>query len=178
MSYRELLQRYIYSNMQSLFVISCLHLVSLSVSADNSMHRVKDWTLTDASEVTVNYYADSQQSVSVILFWATWCPYCRSLMPHLQEVADEYKNRQVRFYALNVWEDGDPQQYFQENGFTFRLLLLADLVTEDYGVKGTPGLFVMDQSHRVLYIRQSGEDDVDVKIAVREAIKKVLSSDQ
>ncbi len=82
------------------------------------------------------------------------------------------------FYALNVWEDGDPQEYFQENGFTFRLLLLADLVAEDYGVKGTPGLFVMDQSHRILYIRQSGEDDVDVKIAVREAIKKVLSSDQ
>ena len=178
MSYRDFLQRHIYSNMKSLFIVSCLHIVSLSVWAENSMHRVKDWTLADANEVTVNYYADSHQSVSVILFWATWCPYCRSLMPHLQAVADEYKNRQVKFYALNVWEDGDPQKYFQENGFTFRLLLLADLVAEDYGVKGTPGLFVMDQSRQVLYIRQSGEDDVDVKLAVREAIQKVLPSDQ
>lgn len=178
MPYRELLQRHIYSNMKSLLIVSCLHFVSLPVSADNNIHTVRDWTLTDANEVTVKYYEDSRQSVSVILFWATWCPYCRSLMPHLQEVADEYKNRQVKFYALNVWEAGDPQEYFRENGFTFRLLLLADFVAEDYGVKGTPGLMVMDQSHRILYIRQSGEDDVDVKIAMREAIQKVLPSDQ
>ena len=163
--------------MKELLIASYLLILSFSVSADNSGIEVKDWTLSDAAGTSLNYYADSKGSVSVILFWATWCPFCRSLMPHLQEVADEYKDKAVNFYALNVWEDGDPQKHFQEKGFTFHLLLLADLVAEDYGVSGTPGLFVMDQSHRVLYMRQSGEDDVDVKIAVREAIQQALVVD-
>ncbi len=137
-----------------------------------------DWNLGDAQGRSVDYYADSGESVSVILFWATWCPYCRSLMPHLQALANKYKNRAVKFYALNVWEDGDPEEYFRENGYTFRLLLMADLVAEDYGIKGTPGLFVMDQSHQILYIRQAGEDDVDVSTAVREAIQQTLPPGQ
>jgi thiol-disulfide isomerase/thioredoxin len=133
--------------------------------------------LSDANGAPLVYYADSKENVSIILFWATWCPYCLSLMPHLQEVANEYKDSAVKFYALNVWEDGDPKKYFQENEFTFHLMLMADLVAEDYGVLGTPGLFVIDQSHRVVYARQLGEDDVDVKIAVREAIQRTLVTD-
>jgi len=157
---------------------SCLLILSATVSADTPETVVKDWTLTDATGTTVNYYSDSRGSVSVILFWATWCPFCRTLMPHLQIIADEFEASKVKFYALNVWEDGDPQKYFRENGYTFRLLLMGDLVAEDYGVPGTPGLFVLDKNHRIVYLRRSGENDDDVEVAVREAIRLALATDQ
>ena len=76
---------------------------------------------------------------------------------------------------MNIWEDGDPAKYMAENGFTFKLLITADLVAEEYGVKGTPGLFVIDSKHRVRYMRRSGEDELVVKTAVEKAIESLLS---
>ncbi len=171
------MKRQQFQGIKVLLFASCLLTLSTAVSAENSGPVVRDWTLTDVAGATVNYYSDSQDSVSIILFWATWCPFCRTLMPHLQTVADEFEARAVKFYALNVWEDGDPQKYFRENGYTFRLLLMADLVAEDYGVLGTPGLFVLDKNHHIVYFRRSGEKDSDVELAVREAIQQALVTD-
>lgn len=171
------MKRYYISIARRLFIATCMLLLSASVLAENNETFAGDWTLKDVAGISLNYYADSNDSVSVILFWATWCPFCRSLMPHLQQVADEFEDKAVKFYALNVWEDGNPEKHFLEKGFTFRLLLLADLVAEDYKVLGTPGLMVMDKSHRIVYMRQSGEKDIAVKAAVREAILRALDAD-
>lgn len=150
--------------------------LSMPVQALNTNETAPDWRLADTAGIPVDYYADSAGAVSVILFWATWCPFCRTLMPHLQKVADEYSGRPVRFYALDVWEDGDPVAHMKKRGFTFKLLLQADRVAENYGVHGTPGLFVVDPDHRVIYRRGSGEDDFDVVTAVRESIAAALAS--
>lgn len=135
-----------------------------------------DWALRKPPGAgQIQYHSDSNGQVSVLLFWATWCPFCRTLMPHIQTIADEFRDQPVRFYALNVWEDADPVAYLEEHGFNFVLLLDAEQVAGAYGVRGTPGLFVVDQQHRVRYLRVSGEDDMDVEIALRETIAAAIS---
>jgi thiol-disulfide isomerase/thioredoxin len=133
-----------------------------------------DWELANPDGDRVAFHADSAGSVSVVLFWATWCPFCRTLMPHLEKLAREFAGRPVRFYALNVWEDADPVAHMREHGFTFNLLLAGESAARSWGVKGTPGLFVVGTDHRVRYLRQSGEDDLDVEIAVREIVNSAL----
>ena len=157
-----------------LFIAFILTLNAAAVTAYEVGDTVSDWTLPDSSGKKLNYYEDSAAKVSVLLFWATWCPFCRSLMPHLQEVANVYGDKPVRFYALNVWEENDPAEHMRERGFTFTLLLDADAVAEKYNVRGTPGLLVVDRKHRVLYKRLSGTDDFEVKLLVNEAIHEAL----
>jgi thiol-disulfide isomerase/thioredoxin len=134
-----------------------------------------DWRLATPGGETLDFHADSAGSASVVLFWATWCPFCRTLMPHLQKLADEFAgDSHVRFYALNVWEDADPVAHMRRHGFSFKLLLAAEPAAQAWGVKGTPGLFVLGPDHRVLYQRRAGDDDQDVEIAVREILNSAL----
>ena len=67
-------------------------------------------------------YPDDIERPTIVLFWATWCPYCRALMPHLQSILDEY-GEQVEVIALNIREDEDPVEYLDRFGFQFRLTL-------------------------------------------------------
>jgi thiol-disulfide isomerase/thioredoxin len=95
-------------------------------------------------------YPESLQGPTIILFWATWCPYCKALIPHLQSIADEYGG-QVKVVALNFRDDDDPAAYLAERGYDFTLILHSEEVAASWGVKGTPGLFLAEQSGRVIF---------------------------
>jgi len=91
-----------------------------------------------------------QNGIGIYLFWASWCPYCRALMPHLQSLEDEFGS-EVTVYALNFRDQQDPQAYLAQHGFDFTLLPKADPVAEQWGVQGTPGLFIIDRNGRVRF---------------------------
>jgi len=53
----------------------------------------------------------------ILFFWATWCPYCKALMPHLQSLRFEYGDR-VKILAINLIDaDGDPVEYVRNAGY-------------------------------------------------------------
>ncbi len=97
-------------------------------------------------------YPDDLAGPTIILFWATWCPYCKALMPHLQSILDEYPG-QLQVLALSIRDDGDPAATLAEYGFDFTLFTTADAVAEAWGVKGTPGLFLADAEGRIVFDR-------------------------
>lgn len=136
-----------------------------------------DWSLQTGEDGTIDYYQDSDNKVSVVLFWATWCPYCATLMPHLEVIYRKYKNKGLKFYAIDIYEDGkiDPAEYFTNKEYTYTLLLNGDLIAEDYGVKGTPGLYVVDKDKKIIYKRPAGVSDVLVKQNVDLKIKQAIA---
>lgn len=107
------------------------------------------FSLATAEGATLDLPAD-QQGIGVYLFWASWCPYCRALMPHLQSLEDEYGDA-ITVYALNFRDQQDPAAYLEEHGFGFVLLPQADEVAESWGVQGTPGLFIVDRQGRIRF---------------------------
>ncbi len=100
--------------------------------------------LKSATGVSVEFTGKSQAPATVLFFWATWCPYCKALMPHLQSVLDQY-GRDVQFYAINIMEDGDAVKFLEDAGYDWTLLVNGDDVAKTYGVNGTPALFVVDR---------------------------------
>ena len=131
----------------------------------------------DASDGrSVNFTGSEASNPAVLIFWATWCPYCRVLFPHIEAVRKDYAAQGVDFYALNIWEDGDPKLYFEERGYGMTLLLAADLVAEEFGVRGTPGVYVADGSRQMLYQRRRGEKPEDVEQALRASLDLALEA--
>lgn len=137
----------------------------------------ENWELETKDGGSLDYYQDSEDKVSVILFWATWCPYCASLMPHLEVVYRKYRNKGLKFYAVDIYEDGkiDPVTYFDHKAYSYTMLLDGDDVASQYGVKGTPGVYVIGKDKKVVYKRPAGVSDVLVKQNVSLRIKQALA---
>ena len=105
--------------------------------------------LADADGKTFRY-PDDLEGPAIVLFWASWCPYCKALMPHLQSIVDE-SGGTIEVLALNFRDDGNPLEFITEYGYDFRLFLASDAVAESWGVKGTPGLFLVDSAGRAVF---------------------------
>lgn len=108
-----------------------------------------DWTLTDSYGQVVHLQDEVQAQATMLLFWATWCPYCKALLPHLQSIRLEYGDR-VKILAINFREDGDPVAFINDNGYEVTLLLNGDDVAELYDIYGTPGVILLDEN-RVIH---------------------------
>lgn len=91
-----------------------------------------------------------RQDARVLFFWATWCPYCKALMPHLQSIRLEYGDR-VKILAINIKEDGDPAEFIESAGYDFMLLPQGDPVADAYRITGTPGLLLINRERTVRF---------------------------
>ena len=67
------------------------------------------------------------KNIVILDFWAIWCGPCRRVMPIMEEVANEYKDKGVILIAVNLKES--PQQirsFLQEQGLHTTVALDKD----------------------------------------------------
>ncbi|MGE0858378.1 MAG: TlpA family protein disulfide reductase [Gammaproteobacteria bacterium] len=115
-----------------------------------------DWTLTRSDGQPLHFQEDARGNYAVLFFWTTWCPHCARALPYLEALRQEFAPRGVRFYALDIWEDGDAVAYFHAHGYHLPLFLAADLVAEEYGIEGTPGTVVVDPEGQLVDLALDG----------------------
>jgi len=109
-----------------------------------------DWSLTSSEGEATRLSAEVRQQPVVLFFWATWCPYCKALMPHLQSIRLEH-GQKVKILAINFVEKGDPVGFMKDLGYDFTVLPDGDEVATIYGVYGTPGVILVDQNQQIRF---------------------------
>ena len=127
------------------------------------------WQGKGADGKTIHFDPQHRDRPAVLLFWATWCPYCEALMPHLQKVYDDAGKRNLDVYAIDFKDDGDPAKTLKERKQTFTLVLDGDGIASQYHVKGTPGLFLVDAHGDVVYHADTS-DPVKIDAALRRLL--------
>jgi thiol-disulfide isomerase/thioredoxin len=136
-------------------------MVSVSeVSAVEAGDPAPSWRGTDLNGQTLVFPDAESGRLTVLVFWATWCPYCEAFMPHLAGIERDYMARGARVLAVNAKEneDGDPRAYLQRKGYAFTTVLDGDAIAEDYGVKYIPGLLIVDESSGTVVWRRAWTD--------------------
>ena len=115
------------------------------------------WKGTNFSGAKVDFPAVLQGKPTILIFWATWCPYCRALMPYLGEIQRDYGADKINVLAIDVFEDGeiDPAAYVEALGFPMIAIANGDAIAEAYSVRGTPGLMIVDGQGNIVWKRAS-----------------------
>ena len=88
--------------------------------------------------------ADTKGKVTILDFWATWCPPCRAGLPILDKIAKDRPN-DVKIYAVNLQEDAATINPFkQQTSLSLPIILDTDgKVAEQYKASGIPETVVI-----------------------------------
>ena len=132
-------------------LVTALFMILLSGAVVQSQpDRSPNWSLQTADGQTIELAAAVKQKPQIVFLWATWCPYCKALMPHLQSIVYEYGD-DVDVLAVNIFDDGDPATFIENAGYDFTLLLDGDKVARQYAIIGTPGVIIVDQDMNIRF---------------------------
>lgn len=131
---------------------------------------------------TVSFPEVLDNRPAVLIFWATWCPYCKAFMPYAGKIQADYAGHGVQIVTLNTKERGrgDPRAYAKGLGFPLVAVAAADDIAARYGVDFIPGLMVVDGRGTVVYRRRSTELPAGKTVAelwdteVREVLDRLL----
>ena len=103
-----------------------------------------DWALRTVDGQAIRLSQAVREQPVILFFWATWCPYCKALMPHLQSIRLEYGD-QVEILAIVIRDPkGDPASFVDGQGYDFTVLPGGDDVADLYGIFATPGVIIVD----------------------------------
>jgi thiol-disulfide isomerase/thioredoxin len=108
------------------------------------------WALNDASGIS-HALADYRGQIVVLDFWATWCGPCVRFMPGIQALHDKFKERGVKVFGVNAWEEGNAAAYFQEKKYTYGLLLNGEAIAHPYRVSVLPHIYVIGTDGRIIF---------------------------
>jgi thiol-disulfide isomerase/thioredoxin len=106
---------------------------------------------SDLSDKPLNIQ-ETRGQVTVVNFWATWCPPCREEMPVFARAAQALADDDVTFVGVNVEDDRDAARTFAAN-VPFRSIIDADgrLLPRIEGVppKSLPITLILDRQGRI-----------------------------
>jgi len=83
----------------------------------------------------------------LINFWATWCPPCRGEMPYIQEIYEEWSDKELVLLAINIGESSSKAREFMQNhNLSFTVLLdTKQAIAQKYNITGIPTTFFIDK---------------------------------
>lgn len=157
-------------------------LLSASALAVGAGDKAPAWTGTNERGEQVDFPAIVGDKPTVMVFWATWCPYCKAFMPYVAEIQKDYGQDKINVVLINSKERGigDPVAYLETLEFPNIAILEGDEIGEDYSVDFIPGLLVIDADGTVAWRRQSTDLPAGQTVAelwdsqVREQLDRLL----
>ena len=99
--------------------------------------------------------------VTVLDFWASWCPPCRAEIPKLQALKQQYGDK-FDVLGVAVWDNpDDTRKAIEELKITWPVIVGTHKLTEPtdlYGVKGIPHIIVFGPDGTILSRGLTGDD--------------------
>jgi peroxiredoxin/outer membrane lipoprotein-sorting protein len=117
--------------------------------------------------------SDLKGNVVLLDFWATWCGPCRASLPHLDEIYQEFKDKGLKAYAVDLREDeATVKAFIEKTNLGIPPLFDKDgKASKGFGVSGIPQTVVIGKDGTIKKIVVGSGTHDQVKKAIEEALK-------
>lgn len=92
----------------------------------------------------------------VLNFWGSWCEPCRTEMPALTEIYQQYQSSGLEVIGINIAEtDVTASQFVRQYQLNFPIWMDRNRdVVDLYGIGPIPSTYFIDPSGKIVYIRE------------------------
>jgi peroxiredoxin len=112
-----------------------------------------DFELKDLDQNIVTLSSFKDKKPVILIFWTTWCPYCRSELNALKNEYSQLVKDGIELFAIDVGEARyKVDNFVKGRGFNFKFLLDEDAtVAQDYNLLGVPSYFIINKSGKIVF---------------------------
>jgi thiol-disulfide isomerase/thioredoxin len=120
------------------------------------------------------HLAESKGNVVVLDFWATWCGPCMQAMPQVERVAEEFKERGVQFFAVNLQETAEQINATLERHKLHPTVVLdrEGTIAEKYKANAIPQTVIIDREGKIVRLFVGAGPHFDDQL--REALQALV----
>ena len=116
--------------------------------------KIAEWVKGDA----VDLAKVKGKKIVVVEFWATWCPPCRTSIPHLTELQKKFKDQDVVIVGVSGEKVSEIKPFVAKQGDKMNYVVAADdgnataeRYMTAYQQNGIPHAFIVDKESRVVW---------------------------
>jgi thiol-disulfide isomerase/thioredoxin len=97
-------------------------------------------------------FAANRGKVTLVMFWATWCPACKTELPVLEQLRAKYPAEKLDIMAISVDDTAEAMDaYLKSRPTTLDVYLSRADVGSEFGVKSIPALYILDKEGKVAF---------------------------
>ncbi|MFC2100387.1 thioredoxin-like domain-containing protein [Bacteroidota bacterium] len=99
--------------------------------------------------------SELKSNYTLVVFWATWCPHCKSLLPEIKKSCDILSADEIKILAVSLDTLQNDWLSFIKS-FTGNWVHCSDLkgwnskAADDYSIYATPTMFLLDINKKIL----------------------------
>ena len=135
----------------------------------------RDFALPDMDK-KIYRLSEARGQVTMVNFWATWCPPCRRELPSMQRLWEQLRGQGFAMYAINLGEDEEAIfPFILSTGVEITFPILLDRQAEiikQWPVLAIPTTFVLDRDGRIVYRAVGGGEGGDPELV--EGIRPLI----
>ena len=98
---------------------------------------------------------DFTGKISLLNFWATWCPPCRAEMPSIERLYGRMEGTNFRIIAVNAGENRTQvASFIEKNNYSFPIYLdEANELSSIFAARGLPSTYIVNKEGKVIAVR-------------------------
>jgi len=135
-----------------LFLVLCLGMLSACKGDGQKAPKVPGAYETLDMGGVERHFAANKGKVTFVMFWATWCPACKTELPVLEQLRAKYPAEKLDIMAISVDDTAEAMSgYLKSRPTTLEVYLSKSDVGSEFGVKSIPALYILDKEGKVAF---------------------------